>query len=555
MPLRDRLPSAMRGGRRDLTAGVVLGVESIPAGLAGGLLAGVDPLFGLYGYLVGTVTGALTTSSALMIVQGTGAMAVVVVDVPSVHGDTADAHRALFTLSVLTGLCMLGLGLARAGGAVRWVPHSVLAGFINAVAVTIVLGQLATLTGYAGHGSTRPARAANTVWHVADWSGPTFTIGALTVALIVVLGRTRLGPLGLVVAVVGASAVAALPWFDGVPRVRDIASIAGLPTPALPDPSLVGGLLVPALSLAFVGLVQGAAISRSVPNPDGRYPDPSGDFRGQGLANVAAGVLQGIPVGGSMSATAITAQAGARSRLAGVVAAAVMAGVILVVPSAAGAIAMPALAGLLITVGVGALKPDDVRMVWHTGPTAAVVMVSTFVLTLVIPLQYAVLAGIGASVLLHLLRQGNRIVVVRSRFGEDGRVVEEEPPPVLAAREVVVLRPYGSLFFATAPVFEAKLPDVTAASHGAVVIVSLRGTEELGSTFIDVLTRYARRLRQVGGRLMLTGSSSRLRRQLERTGAIEVLGADNVLEATPEVGGSTRRALRAARAATARHRG
>ncbi len=554
MPLRNRLGTAVRGGRRDLTAGVVLGVESIPAGLAGGLLAGVDPLFGLYGYLVGTITGALTTSSVLMIVQGTGAMAVVVVDVPSVQGDSAGAHRALFTLSVLTGLCMLALGLARMGSAVRWVPHSVLAGFINAVAVTIVLGQLANLTGYAGHGGTRPERTADTLWHVADWSGPTFVIGMLTIAAIVVLGRTRLGPLGMVVAVVGASAVAALPWFGGVARVRDIADIPGLPTPALPDPSLVGGLLVPALSLAFVGLVQGAAISRSVPNPDGRYADPSGDFRGQGLANVAAGVLQGIPVGGSMSATAIATQAGARGRVTGVVAGLVMAAVILLVPAAAGAIAMPALAGLLITVGVAALKPDDVRMVWHTGRVAALVMVSTFVLTLVIPLQYAVLAGIGVSLVLHLVRQGNRIVVVRWRFTEDGRIVEEQPPTVLAAAEVVVLRPYGSLFFATAPVFEAKLPEVTAESHGAVVIVSLRGTEELGSTFIDVVTRYARRLREVDGRLVLTGSSPRLRRQLERTGAIDVLGADNVVAATAEVTESTRRALASARATAARHR-
>ena len=129
----------------------------VPDGLAAGLLAGASPLAGLYGYLVGTLAGAVFTSSAFMAVQTTGAMAMLVADMPEVH-DAADPARAAFTLSVLTGVVMVGAGLLKLGSVLRFVSNAVMVGFLNAVGVNIVLGQLASLTGYDGAGA-EPHRA------------------------------------------------------------------------------------------------------------------------------------------------------------------------------------------------------------------------------------------------------------------------------------------------------------------------------------------------------------------------------------------------------------
>jgi SulP family sulfate permease len=533
--------------KHDVSAGLVLGVESVPDGLAGGLLAGVNPVFGLYGYLFGTLFGAMATSSAFMAVQATGAMAVVISDVDQVQGDSPEATTALFTLSVLTGLVMLALGLAKMGWVIRWVPNSVLTGFINAVAANIVLGQLDNFTGYAAQGSNRVAKALDTATSVGEFLWPAVLIGSLTVALIVILERTRLGALSMVAAILIASAAVELLGLDAVAQLRDITEIPGsLPTPAMPDVSLVFSLILPALSLAFVGLVQGAAISSSVPNPDGSYPDASGDFRGQGVANIGSGLFSGMPVGGSMSATSIVTTAGARSRLALVVAAATMAAAVLLFADVVGYIAMPALAGLLIVVGVKTFKPDNVRMVLRTGGIQATVMLVTFVLTMIIPLQYAVLIGVGLSVILYVARQSNRVRLVRWTFSAEGAVTEDDAPRDLPANEVVVLRPYGSLFFAAAGVVEERLPKVGDDSHDSVVIISLRGKEDLGSTFINVVTRYAQRLRDADCTLMLAGVSEGVARQLDSTGAAAVLGRDNVFLATSAVTWSTRKALDAA---------
>jgi SulP family sulfate permease len=226
-----------------------------------------------------------------------------------------------------------------------------------------------------------------------------------------------------------------------------------------------------------------------------------------------------------------------------------MAVLILTVGRLIGGIAMPALAGLLILVGIRTFKPDNVAMVWRTGRTQATVMVTTFVLTLLIPLQYAVLVGVGLSVILYVASQSNRVTITRWVFDEpDGLAIEAPVPAELPADETVVLQPYGSLFFAAAPVFEKQLPHVTPASAGSVVIIRLRGKQELGSTFIAVLARYCDQLDEVGSALMLAGLGDRVYRQLETTGVLTTIGPDCVFTATPRVTESLRQALGAAKA-------
>jgi sulfate permease, SulP family len=540
--MRLRLPFRRDTLREDSVAGLVLGVQSVPDGLATGLLAAVNPVAGLYAYVFGTFTGALFTSSAFMAVQATGAMSMVVADVPAVH-DSSDPARSLFTLSVLTGIVMLVARFLRLGSVLRFVSNAVMVGFLSAVGVNIVLGQLANFTGYDAEGSNRVARAFDTLVHPGQLHVQTVAVGAATIALILLLGRTRVGAMGLVVAIVATSAaVAALGW-DGVATLTDVSVVPrSLPWPELPVLRLVPALVVPALSLAFIGLVQGAGISANFPNPDGRYPDASRDFIGQGAANVAAGVFQGMPVGGSLSATALIKQAGARSRQALVIAGVVMAAVILAFADVVGQVAMPALAGLLILIGYRTINPADLQSVWKTGALQKVVLVTTFALTMLIPLQFAVLVGVGVSVVLHVVRQSNQITIKRWLIDPEGDVIETDPPALLPAGEVVVLQPYGSLFFAAAPVFEAVLPRITDASCHSVVILRLRGRSDLGTTFMDVLSRYAQALAAVESKLVIVSANERIQEQLVVTGITDMIGVENVYAGDERLGAALRRA-------------
>jgi len=354
-----------------MKAGIVLGVESVPDGLAAGALAGVNPLLGLNGYLVGTAVGALSTGSLFMTVQ---------------------------------------------------------------VAINIVLGQLANFTRYQAHAHNRVARAADTVVNVAHFSWPTVAVGATTIVLIFLFEQFGVGAMGLVLAVITGSVLAQAFSSESVSTLGDSVQVTRtLPTVTAPSFGAVPGLLIPALALALVGLVQGAGISGTIPNPGGRYPDASADFRGQGLANLATGVLQGMPVGGSMSATSLARTAGAKTALAGLVAGTTMVLAVMLCGPLIEKVAMPALAGLLILVGLRSLRPHQFVMVWRTGPTQTAVFTTTFVLTLTIPLQYAVLAGVGLSVVIHLIQQSSRVRIVRWTFETpEGRPLERNRPQVCA---------------------------------------------------------------------------------------------------------------------------
>jgi SulP family sulfate permease len=306
----------------------------------------------------------------------------------------------------------------------------------------------------------------------------------------------------------------------------------------------VPALILPAVSLAFVGLVQGAGISATFPNPDGTYPDGSRDFVGQGAANIASGVLQGMPVGGSVSASAINKEAGAQTRASLLTAAVVMAVVIVAFGDAVGNIAMPALAGLLMLIGIRTIKPADLATVWKAGTVQKVVLTVTFALTMLVPLQYAVLVGVGLSIVLHVVRQSNQVIVRHQVLDAEGHLVEVDPPAVLAPGEVVILQPYGSLFFAAAPVIEAMLPAVGPQSSGSVVILRLRGRTDLGTTFMDVLHRYATALAAADSKLVLSSVSDRVLEQLRIAGVTDVIAVEDLYPGDERVGATLTRVHR-----------
>jgi SulP family sulfate permease len=530
-----------------------LGIESIPDAMASGLLAAVNPIHAVYAVMLATPVGALFASSVYMSVQTTSAMSLIVASVPQVHaGD--NAMDSLFALTILTGIIMLILGLLKLGSMLRFVPNSVMTGFVNGIAVLIILGQLGDLTGYDTQGANKVAQTIDLFFNLNQVDLPTLMVGIATILLIVVLQRTQLKSFGIVVALIVASLLVPLFGWDSVALVADIAEIPdSLPRPTLPSLAVFPAMLIPALSLALVGLVQGSGVSQNYVNPDGNYPDPSGDFTGQGVANLAAGLFQGMPVGGSLSATALVHSSGAKSRFANIFAGITIVVALLLFGGAISALAMPALAGLLIVVGFGTLKIDDINLVWKTGTVQQTIMVITFIFTLLIPLQFAVLIGVALAILLFVFNQSNKITIKEWIITEGQLPVEHDAPEVLPPNKITVLIPYGSLFFAAAATFEEELPAIDENTRDAVVILWLRGRTDLGSTFLGILDRYAEDLQAHESKLMLAGLSDFSRGVIEQTGQIRIYGRENVFDATEVVGASIVEAYHAAEKWVAEH--
>lgn len=533
---------------QDARAGLVLGVQSVPDGLATGLLAGLNPLAGLHAYIIGTIVGAAATASTFMVVQSTGAMAMIVADV-EVLQDSTNQVALVATLSLMTGLVMVLAGLLRLGRVLRFVSNAVMVGFMSAVGINIVLGQLANFTGFAAPGDNRVTRAFSTVAAPAELSWPSVLAGTATIVLILLLERTRVGALGLVIAVIAVSAAVAVLGGQQVATLNDLGvDASALPSLTLPTLDDAAALVLPALALAFVGLVQGAGIAAAFPNADGRRGDASRDFAGQGIANVASAFGGGMPVGGSASASALNAAAGARTRLAPIIAGIVMLLVIVIFGDAVGYVALPSLAGLLMLVGVRTVNRTRILEVWSAGLVQRAVLVVTFVLTMLIPLQLAVAAGVVLSFLLYVVSASNQLSVRQRTTDADGVLVEVAPPAEVPAGQAVVLQVYGSLFFASAAVFESSLPAVTEQTRHSVVILRVRGHSRPGTTVMQALRRYAVELSEADSCLMVVTDDPAVVGQLGATGVTDVIGEDRIFLGDHRVGQAVAAATDAAQA-------
>ncbi|TCI97625.1 SulP family inorganic anion transporter [Aeromicrobium sp. IC_218] len=524
--------------RADALAGLPQAISTVPDGMASAVLVGVNPAYGLYAGFAGPIGGGLTTSTKLMVVTTTTAAALAAGS--ALDGLSApERDSALVLLTLLSGLLMIAAGVLRLGRYVRFVSHSVMLGFLTGVAVNITLGQLPDLVGAPSEGSLNVTKAWHALTHLGAISWPAAAAGLGAVAIMAALSRTRFELMGSLLAVVVPTAVAVASGTDRIATVADAGEIPrGVPPLVLPTLSdlsweLVGG----ALAIAAIVLVQGAGVAQSAPNPDGTPSRINVDFVGQGVANLGSGVFHGIPIGGSVSATALSRAAGARSRWAAILAGAWMLLILVALAGVVGHVVMPTLAAVLMYAGVMSVRPADLLEVLRTSTISRVALVGTFVATLVLPVAAAVGVGVLVSLLLQLNKDALDLRVVRL-VPHAGDLVETDPPAVLPDREPVVLDVYGSLLYAGSRTLEARLPDPGDADR-PVVVLRLRGRTSLGSTFFAVMAAYAADLHDRGGLLYLSGVSPDVVERFQHTQALDVQGMIRIFRARPALGRST----------------
>jgi SulP family sulfate permease len=529
--------------RDDGIAGLNSAVSSVPDGMASGILVGVNPIYGLYACMMGPVTGGLFSSTRLMIIATTSAASLSAGQaLGSLRGGERD--NSLFLMVILIGALQIVFGLVGLGRLTRFVSFSVMTGFIIGIAVLTILSQVPTVTGLEPTaGNNKVSQAINVFLNYDKIDLYTVGLSLLTLALAIALPRTRLGNFGRLVAVIVPSLVAFLFAMNSVQIVRDVGDIpSGIPMPHLPSLSGVSvNVITGALAVALIILVQGAGVSQSIPNPDNSRRRLSRDFFAQGAANVASGFFRGLPVGGSLSTTALTVLSGAVSRWAAIFAGLWMAVLVIGFPDLVSYVAMPALGVLLMIASFTTIRPSEALSIWHTGWSSRLAIVTTFLSTLFLPIQAAVGFGVVLSALLYLNESSTDVSIVQLTKQPDGFLKESKSPEKLESNKVTVLDVYGHLFYAGARTLERLLPRPDGAKN-PVVILRLRGRTSLGATLMDILLEYAKELSEANGRLYLTGIGEEAYEQVLRTGKFRRSGPIRMYEATAIRGQSTNQA-------------
>lgn len=541
-------PDLGTSAARDAAAGLTVALVSIPEGMAYALVAGVNPIYGLYTGMVTTVVAALTGSTSRLIVTLTNALALVAGEQIGALSPE-DPMRAMFTLTLLVGAMMTFLGLLKLGSAMRFVSREVMGSFIFATALLIVLGQLKDLVGYTSDlDGGKLVKAVDIVRHVALWNVETTIAGIGTIVILGALRRTRFASISdILIIAIATISVLALGLSD-VETVGDISEVprglSALPGPMLPDFSLIPALLGGALAATVIGLSESSGVGAAYPNRDGSRSDLSRDFLGQGLGNLAGSFFQALPAGGSLSRTAINASGGAKTRASGVFAGVMMAVILVLFGPIAELIPLTGLAGLLIVIAVEVMirEGHHLAKAARTSRLNAAIALVVIVTGVADDLTAAIFVGVVLSLLAFAYRAATRVKVVELYQDESGAWSERPAPERIAPGQAIVLEFRGDLYFASIYAFDDLLPLAEGAT-GASVILRAKDRSFQSTTGTDWLSGYAKSLHRHGVQLCLSEVGEDALDSLEHTGVVDLIGRDHVYPEEERLFAGTEKAL------------
>ncbi len=519
--------------RHDVAAGLVLTTMLVPVGIAYAVASGVPGIHGLYATIAGLLAYALFGPSRILVMGPDSSLAALILAVllPLAAGDPARAVALAGAMAIAVGLIGIVAGLAKLGFVTELLSKPIRYGYMNGIALAVIVSQAPKLCGISVSGDGPPAQALALVR--ALWDGQlnaaAFGVGAASLLLILLLKRWPRVP-GMLIAI--AAATAAVAWFDleakhGVSVLGTLPQ--GLPSPALPWIAwsdllpVLGG----ALAVALVAFADTSVLSRTYAQRLRQPVDPNQEMVALGATNLAVGLFQGFPISSSSSRTPVAEAAGSRSQMTGVVGAIGVAALLLLAPEALQRLPYSALAAVVIASVLGLIEWRDLQRMrriqaWEfwlsIGCTAGVLLLGA--------IQGIVLAIIVAVI--EFLWDGWRphSAVLGKVAGVDGWHDVQRHPEAQRIDGLVLLRWDAPLFFANAEWFERVVRDTLAASPTPVrwLVVTAEPVTSVDITAADMLRELDESLQQQGIELCFAEMKGPVKDKLKRFGLFSHFG-------------------------------
>lgn len=533
VPILEWLPRYPSGWlQSDLAAGLTAAAVVIPQAMAYATIAGLPVEVGLYTALVPMLVYALLGTSRPLSVSATSTIAMLTAaELTRVapNGDRADLVVAAATLALVVGVLLVLAAVLRLGFIANFISDPVLTGFKAGIGVVIFVGQLGKILGIPVEKGPFFQQVLSLLQGLESIHWPTFILALITLAIL--LGLPRLVPrlsAPLVAVALGIAASALLNLDEqGVKLVGDIPS--GLPSFSLPDLSLVRALLPGALGIALMSFTESIAAARSFQRHGEPPADANQELLALGTANVGGGLFQAMPAGGGTSQTAVNDQAGAKSQLAEIATAGVvavtllfLAGLISLMPQATlGALVLVAAAGL-VKIGefrtIGQIRTHELR--WAVIAFAGVVLLGT-------------LEGILVAVVLSMLDiiyQANHppVYEVGRKPGTDVFRPLEDHPDDQTFPGLLMLRTEGRMYFGNAPRVQEKMLELLQQRHPQVIVVDCSAIPDIEYTALKQWTETEERLRDAGITLWLAALNPEPLRVIERSPLGATLGHERM---------------------------
>ena len=523
--------------RGDLIAGVAVAALVVPKNLGYAGIAGVPLQNGLYAAAAGAILYALFGTSRQISTGPSSGLAAVAASAVAVAGITGTQDVASFVaaITLASGVLFLLLAVLRMGWIAQFLSRAVVTGFLFGAAIDVVIGELPKLTGTKVTGSNPLQELWSWLGSLGDSSLVTVLVSV--VALVVVFGVRVIAPKvpGALVLVVGGLLASWL--FDlgshGVALVGEVPR--GLPAFQVPATQVLSGhastVAIAAVALVLIGFSQTAGDARTFAARHRYRIDVNQESVAQGMANVGAGLFEGMPVSTSLSASSLNDHSGARTGLASLTTGVIVLATLLVLAPVFSVLPKPVLAALIIeAVVMGMMDVPEMRRLARVQRFDFWIAVAAIAATLVVGVLAGVIIGIGLSLiwLIFVATHPPMPVLAREPGTQVFRELDEHPGDEQFAG-VTVLRLDGGLFFATADALEDRVREVALSAPGSTAIVLDCG----GMDFIDSqgsakMSEILNLTKQAGVTLRLARLKPPVREVLERDGVLGRIGDDKI---------------------------
>lgn len=535
----------------DISAGLVLTAVQVPVGMAYATAAGLPAIYGLYATIVPLCAYALFGPSRVLVLGPDSSLAPMIAAavLPLAAGDPQHAVAAAGMLAILAGLFGLVAGLLRLGFITDLLAKPIRCGYMNGIAVTVLVSQLPKLFGFSVSADRLSMRIAGLVSAVA--AGKTnltaLLIGASTLVIILALKRFVKVP-GVLIPVIGATLVTG--WFHLSTRygISVLGALpGGLPTFALPELGLhqIGSLAAAAVAIAVVSFADTSVLSRVFSAKTRAHVDPNQEMIGMGVANVAAGMFQGFPISSSSSRTPVAHASGSKTQLSGLVSAAVIALLLVLAPQLLRNLPNAALAGVVIAAAIGLFQLDELVRLFRVQRWEFWLAIVAFLGVATLGAIPGILIGIGLALAEFIWDAWRPHFAILGRArGVEGYHDLARYPEARQVPGLILFRWDAPLFFANAEKFREVALASVASSPTPVwwLVVAAEPVTGVDVSSVDMLSELHGTLSEAGVRLVFAEMKDPVKDTLKRVGLFQELGEDAFC---PTVGAAVKAFLRA----------
>lgn len=513
----------------DVVAGVIVAIIALPLSIALALASGVEPACGIYTAIAAGFCVSLFGGSRIQIAGPTAAFASIVAGVVATQG-----MDGLFIATIIAGIMLILMGVFRFGSLIKFIPHTITTGFTAGIAVTIFIGQIKDFLGITYANGVKPIETLEkveaSVEFIGTFSWQALVVGAVSLLILIIYPKfEKRMPPSLIAVFVGALMVAFLPSFDqGVYTISDLYTIpSGLPKVDFAGMNFsfekVSAVLPDALTIAVLAAIESLLSCVVADGMVNSRHNSNAELVGQGIGNIASVLFGGIPATGAIARTAANAKNGGKTPVAGMVHAVVLLLVLLFLMPYAGLIPMPTIAAILIMVAYNMSEwKKFVQIVKKAPKSDILILVVTFVLTVVFDLVVAIAVGIVLAAILFMKRMSDETSVNGWKY-IDPDSDEDSIDLKVVPKDVRVYEISGPLFFGVAD----KIPEIILKDYTRCLILRMRAVPSLDSTALNALELLYNKCKKQGVKLILSHVNEQPMQAMRKSGFYQMVGEEN----------------------------